>query len=125
MKRFLNLKLIKRLVRAHQYHTTRIRSFKNTSILCCRTIIHSIFALNTARRCLLAGSRWLLVSSLSLFVFYGFYAKLGVLSSVISSAASLMVLSKIAKGEIIQSGYLKKHLGKFNKLFIIYSRRSN
>ena len=37
---------------------------------------------------------------------------LGVLSSVISSAASLMVLSKIAKGEIIQSGYLKKHLGK-------------
>ena len=38
---------------------------------------------------------------------------LGVLSSVISSAASLMVLSKIAKGEIIQSGYLKKHLGKF------------
>ena len=23
-----------------------------------------------------------------------------------------MVLSKIAKGEIIQSGYLKKHLGK-------------
>ena len=33
------------------------------------------------------------------------------MSSVISSAASLMVLSKIAKGEIIQSGYLKKHLG--------------
>ena len=25
-----------------------------------------------------------------------------------------MVLSKIAKGEIIQSGYLKKHLGMFN-----------
>ena len=24
-----------------------------------------------------------------------------------------MVLSKIAKGEIIQSGYLKKHLGMF------------
>ena len=40
------------------------------------------------------------------------YPILGVLSSVISSAASLMVLSKIAKGEIIQSGYLKKHLGK-------------
>lgn len=36
---------------------------------------------------------------------------IGVLSSVILSAASLMVLSKIAKGEIIQSGYLKKHLG--------------
>lgn len=44
---------------------------------------------------------------------------LGVLSSVISSAASLMVLSKIAKGEIIQSGYLKKHLGKRHNLWSI------
>ena len=43
----------------------------------------------------------------------------GVLSSVISSAASLMVLSKIAKGEIIQSGYLKKHLGKSPLVFKI------
>jgi len=35
---------------------------------------------------------------------------IGVLSSVIISAASLMVLSKIAKGEIIRNGYLKKNL---------------
>ena len=40
------------------------------------------------------------------------FYNLGVLSSVISSAAALMVLSKIAKGEIIQSGYLKKHMGE-------------
>ena len=74
-----------------------------------------------ARRCLLAGSRWLLGSVSSLFDFNCFYAILGVLSSVISSAASLMVLSKIAKGEIIQSGYLKKHLGTLTIILLTHS----
>lgn len=32
-----------------------------------------------------------------------------------------MVLSKIAKGEIIQSGYLKKHLGKYHNFLDFFS----
>ena len=87
-----------------------IRSYKSTLILYFRTITHSISDSSTVPRFSSAGFRWSLVSFQNLKVFLEKIS--GVLSSVISSAASLMVLSKIAKGEIIQSGYLKKHLGK-------------